>query len=186
MAEVKVGRAAAFTIPMVTLFVLAVLGASYLIAAMLGLPFSIDLPVVVRAFGGVVLAAGFAVMVWLFENRGASNVIVSTYVSFVKSFRRTPLAESSGRTEAFVVGGPQKYVRHPLYFGVVVMVIGWALLTARTFVFISTVIFLAWFRLVVIPFEERELRALFGEEYRRYAEETPTFVPFTKRRRRRD
>jgi len=109
---------------------------------------------------------------------------VSTYVTFSKSFRRVPLTEQSGRTEPLVVNGPQKHVRNPLYFGVVVMVLGWAILTSYAFIFVATVVILLWFGLVVIPFEERELRALFGEEYRRYSDETPMIIPFTKRKKR--
>jgi len=184
LTETKVGRAAALTITMVTLFVLAVLGVSFLIVTISGLPFSLDLPIPARIFGVVILMAGLAVMGWLFEYRGPANVILSTYVSFVKSARKIPLSERSGRKETFVVGGPQRYVRHPLYFGVIVMVIGWALLTSRTFVFISIVLFVLWFRYVVIPFEEKELYALFGEEYKEYADETPMLFPFTKSKRR--
>lgn len=53
-----------------------------------------------------------------------------------------------------------------------------------TLVFVATLVILLWFALVIIPMEERELSALFGEEWKRYAEETPILVPFTKRRKR--
>jgi protein-S-isoprenylcysteine O-methyltransferase Ste14 len=119
-------------------------------------------------------------------HRGPANVIVSTYVTLSKLFRRVPVAEKTGRTEPLVVDGPQKYVRSPLYLGVVVMVLGWALVTAFPFVFVATMILLLWFGLVLIPLEERELQALFGEQWRRYSEETPMLIPFTRRKRRGD
>jgi protein-S-isoprenylcysteine O-methyltransferase Ste14 len=68
-------------------------------------------------------------MAWTFRFRGATNLLVSTYATLKKMVKRTPLGEKSVRSEPLVVEGPYKYVRHPLYFGVVVMVSGWGLLT---------------------------------------------------------
>jgi protein-S-isoprenylcysteine O-methyltransferase Ste14 len=64
-----------------------------------------------------------------------------------------------------------------------VMMCGWSLVSARPFVFIATIVLVLWFRFVLIPFEERELRALFGSEWEKYSAETPMLVPFTKRSR---
>jgi protein-S-isoprenylcysteine O-methyltransferase Ste14 len=184
MAEPSARKAAAVAFPFIAVVILFLFGISLLITIVLGLPRSLGLPIPVRIFGGVILLAGLGVMGWLFRYRGPSNVIVSTYVTFTKIFRRTPIAERSERTEPLVVGGPQKYVRHPLYSGVVVMVLGWAVLTSLTFVLVATLAVLLWFRFLLIPFEERELNALFGEAYRKYSDETPTMVPFTKRKKR--
>jgi len=184
-AELTSWKAAAIAFPVIILVILALFGIAYVITALLGLPPSLSLPVPIRVVGGAILIAGLVVMAWLFRHRGPANVIVSTYVTFTKIFRRTPIAERSGRTEPLVVSGPQRYVRHPLYAGVVVMVFGWAVLTSVTFVLVATLVVFIWFRFLLIPFEERELNALFGEEYRRYCDETPAMVPFTKRRKRR-
>ena len=59
----------------------------------------------------------------------------------------------------------------------------WALMGEDAFVLIGAVVLLLFFRLVLIPFEERELRALFGEQYRKYSDEVPMLIPFTKRKR---
>jgi protein-S-isoprenylcysteine O-methyltransferase Ste14 len=182
MAELSVRKAAAVAFPLITAVILSLFGISFLISTLIGLPRSLGLPILARIAGGAILLAGLLVMGWLFRHRGPAKVIVSTYVTFMKILRRTPIAERSGRTEPLVVSGPQRYVRHPLYAGVVAMVLGWALLTSVTFVLVATVAVLIWFRLLLIPFEEKELNALFGDAYRRYSDETPAMVPFTKRR----
>jgi protein-S-isoprenylcysteine O-methyltransferase Ste14 len=123
-------------------------------------------------------------MIWVFKHRNPRNVIASTYVTFTKMFGKTPVAEKAGRTEPLTVDGPQKYVRNPLYFGVIVMVLGWAVLTGYPYIFIATLVVLIWFGLVLIPFEERELHALFGVEWEGYSQETPMLFPFAKRKRR--
>jgi protein-S-isoprenylcysteine O-methyltransferase Ste14 len=178
-----VRKAAAVAFPTIALVILALFGASYAVTVVLGLPQTLALPMPVRVTGGAIVIAGLALMAWLFSHRGPSAVIVSTYVTFTKMFRRTPIAEPSGRTEPLVVTGPQRYVRHPLYAGVVVMTLGWAMVSSLTFVMVATVVVFLWFRLLLIPFEEKELRALFGDEYRKYCDQVPTMVPFTKRRK---
>ncbi|MDG6998709.1 MAG: isoprenylcysteine carboxylmethyltransferase family protein [Nitrososphaerota archaeon] len=76
--------------------------------------------------------------------------------------------------------GPQKLVRHPLYLGALVELLGWGLLTNSTLNLIAMLVALIWYAAVQIPFEERELRALFVEQYVKYMRETPMLVPFTK------
>jgi len=175
-------KAAAIGFPLIAMLVIALFGLSYLISAALGLPFSLGLPTAVRVIGGVIVVAGLALMGWVFIHRKPGSVIVSTYITFTKLLGRLPVADKAGRTEPLVVSGPQKYVRSPLYLGVVVMVLGWAAFSSNTFVFVATVALLLWFGLILIPFEERELEVLFGEEWERYVRETPMLIPFTKRK----
>jgi len=63
------------------------------------------------------------------------------------------------------VRGPYALVRHPLYFGWVLAVLGPAHMTADRLVFgVVTTLYL----LVAIPWEERSLLVSFGDEYARY------------------
>ncbi len=184
MPQVSVERAFALALSFIVVLVVALFTVSYFVTSLLGLPPSLGLPPAARAFGAVVVLAGLAVAGWLVRYRGTRAIVVSTYVTFSKMFGRSPLSERGSRTEPLVVGGPQKYLRHPLYFGVIVMALGWAVLSSYTFVLLGTIIMLPWFRFVVVPFEEKELLALFGEEYAAYSRVTPMLVPFTKRRHR--
>jgi len=181
-ASPTVRRAAVLAFPVIILVIFVLFGIAFLVTALLGLPPSLGLPLAVRAIGVLIMLAGLLVMGWLFRHRGPVNVLVSTYVTFMKIFRRTPMAERSDRTEPLVVSGPQRYVRHPLYAGVVVMTLGWALVASATFVLVATAVVFLWFRLLLIPFEEKELRALFGGEYEEYCERVPMMVPFTNRK----
>ena len=183
MTEKGSGKAFAVGAPLIAVMVLGLFSVSYFISTILGFPFSLNLPLAVELVGGAIAVTGFAVIAWTFSNRSPATVIVSTYITLTKALKRIPAAEKAGRTEPLIVSGPQKYTRNPLYFGVVVMVLGWAILTATTFVFVATVVILLWFTAVIIPLEEGELRALFGDEWIKYSRETPMLVPFTKRRR---
>ena len=129
------------------------------------------------------MVVGISVAGWTFRYRRPSDMIASTYVTFMKLFRRRPIQQPLGRSEPLVVAGLQRYTRNPLYFGVIVMTFGWALAGGYTFVLVAAFILLLWFRVVLIPFEEKELLALFGEQYRRYKDQVPMLIPFTKKRR---
>jgi methanethiol S-methyltransferase len=63
------------------------------------------------------------------------------------------------------VGGPYRWLRHPIYLGWVLFVFGSPTMTAGRLLFagISTL-----YLVVAIPFEERGLQAEFGQAYRDY------------------
>jgi protein-S-isoprenylcysteine O-methyltransferase Ste14 len=138
------------------------------------------MPPVVRGVGVVLLALGFLFMGWLFRYREPVEILASTYVTIRKSIRRTQPDDASARTEPLNLQGPHRHVRHPLYFAVVVLLLGWWLLLDYTFLLFMAFLFFLWFNLVVIRFEEKELKALFREEYEVYAKSVPRFFPSLK------
>ena len=180
---VPVAKALVVAVPTIALILGGIFAASYFASALLGLPSSLGLPPTARVFGAALIVAGIAFAGWVFRYRTPADMIVSTYSTFTKLVGLIPMAESSDRTEPLVVAGPQRYTRNPLYFGVVLVAFGWGLLGGATYVLLGSALLFAWFRLVLVPFEERELAALFGEQYERYRDEVPMLVPFTKRKR---
>ncbi|MBM5804518.1 MAG: isoprenylcysteine carboxylmethyltransferase family protein [Candidatus Verstraetearchaeota archaeon] len=178
---------ALLVVTLVVFVVVAVFFAlGYLLTIAIGIPSSLGFAPPIRLIGGLVLALGFLFYGWLFRYRNPVDILVSTYVTISKVGRREPLEKPSGRKESLVVQGPYRYVRHPLYFGNVLLLIGWWLLLDYTFLLFSAVLLLLWFNFVVANFEEKELRAMFGEQYEQYSREVPKIIPFTKRRKRGD
>ena len=167
---------------MIVLIVLAAfLMAGYLLTVAFRIPPKLNFPLLIRSIGVLTLLSGALFFRWLFNYRRLEDILMSTYVSFSKAWRRVDLQERSGRTEPLVVRGPYKYVRHPLYSGVVLLLIGWWLLLDYSFLLLSTILLLLWFNYVVAPFEEKELKAIFGEDYEKYAKEVSRIIPFVKR-----
>jgi len=80
------------------------------------------------------------------------------------------------RGKRLAVTGPYSYVRHPQYLGFILIMVGF-LLQWPTLVTLAMfpVLLLMYARLAIS--EEREVRMHFGEEYVRYAEKTPRFIP---------
>jgi len=160
--------------------VFAVVG--YFVAMTLGIPQRFDMPIALRACGLAVLGLGVAFMGWILKYRKPGDVLLSTFVTMQKALRRTPPQEAADRTEGLIVQGPQRHVRNPMYFAVVVLWLGWWLLLDYTVLLLMAGLFLLWFLLVVIPVEERELRAMFGRKFDAYARAVPKFVPSLKAR----
>lgn len=146
------------------------------------LPWDVGIPWPLRVPGAPLLALGLAMAGWAVRFRGLTEVLDSTYVTLRKLLRRLPVAAQGGRTEPLVVAGPYRYVRHPLYSGVIALVFGIALLTDRTFAWLGAAAVFLWFEFVLAPFEERELVALFGPPYTEYMAVTPRFLPWRRSR----
>jgi protein-S-isoprenylcysteine O-methyltransferase Ste14 len=85
-----------------------------------------------------------------------------------------------GAKGGLVTGGLYKYVRHPQYSGLFLVMIGmliqWpTIITALMF----PVLVYVYYRLS--KREEREVLKIYGDEYRVYAEKTPMFIPERKK-----
>ena len=185
MAGVALWKAAAFAVPVILLVVGGSYAVAYSVVVLIGLPRFLGFPLVVRGVGAVLVLLGLAVAGWVFSYRSPAAMMVSTYITLRKLIRGTPVEERSGREEPLVVQGLQKYTRNPLYFGILVSVFGWGLVTASTCILLWSAALALWFGVVLIPFEERELRALFGKQYEEYARTVPMIVPLIRLRRRR-
>jgi protein-S-isoprenylcysteine O-methyltransferase Ste14 len=83
---------------------------------------------------------------------------------------------SDERTNTLQVGGPYRVVRHPLYFGWVLIVFGALHMTGDRLAFaVITTAYLV----LAMPWEERSLQRAFGEEYARYKQQVKwRIVPF--------
>lgn len=76
-----------------------------------------------------------------------------------------------------VTTGPYRWVRHPLYTVAIALFASLGLMAANWFILLWTVVALIAVRVVVIPREEAQLVAKFGDEYRRYRSETGSLLP---------
>jgi protein-S-isoprenylcysteine O-methyltransferase Ste14 len=78
----------------------------------------------------------------------------------------------------FAVQGPYRWVRHPLYFGVLVLMWASPVVTADRLLF--NVLWTAWIVVGTI-LEEADLVAEFGEVYRDYQRKVPMLIPWRGR-----
>lgn len=79
--------------------------------------------------------------------------------------------------EALVVGRVYTYVRNPMYIGVILIVLGQALLYRSAHVLWWAAGCWLGFHHRVVDWEEPHLREKHGEAYDRYCEEVPRWIP---------
>jgi protein-S-isoprenylcysteine O-methyltransferase Ste14 len=83
------------------------------------------------------------------------------------------------RPLAFKAPGPYRLVRHPLYVGWITVFWATPIMTASHLLFAAVA---TLYILVAIRFEERDLIATLGSDYRKYRRRVPMLVPFTRAR----
>jgi protein-S-isoprenylcysteine O-methyltransferase Ste14 len=100
-------------------------------------------------------------------------MILRCFADFVR--RGTPAPYDPPRE--LVVAGLYRYVRNPQYVGVVLVLVGEALLTGMVVLFGYAAIMALGYHLFVRYYEEPTLGRLFGEPYARYREAVPRWLP---------
>lgn len=76
-----------------------------------------------------------------------------------------------------VVRGLYRYVRNPMYVGVLTVISGWALLFSDIRVLGYALGIWTCFHTFVLVFEEPKLRSQFGESYAKYCDHVPRWIP---------
>jgi protein-S-isoprenylcysteine O-methyltransferase Ste14 len=77
--------------------------------------------------------------------------------------------------------GILNYVRHPIYSGTILIVIGFFLFTPTTATLLSTVCIFAYLP-IGIYLEEKKLIQQFGDQYIQYKKEVPSLIPRLSKR----
>jgi protein-S-isoprenylcysteine O-methyltransferase Ste14 len=116
----------------------------------------------VRVAGGVMIAAGLV-------------VLLEAFVRFVVEGIGTPAPVAP--TEHLVVGGAYRYVRNPMYLGVLSAIVGQALLFGRPGLLLYALAVCVAVVGFVSGYEEPALRRRFGASYERYRREVPGWWP---------
>jgi protein-S-isoprenylcysteine O-methyltransferase Ste14 len=80
-------------------------------------------------------------------------------------------------TKRLVVQGLHRFVRNPMYIGVLLIVAGQAWLFWSRSLFLYTAVLWLAFHLFVLTYEEPTLRKQFGESYERYRVAVPRWIP---------
>jgi len=84
-----------------------------------------------------------------------------------------------GKTEmSLIKEGPYKYIRHPIYTGVILEVVSLPLIPNSYYAFLFALLVNAPMQLIRTYYEERTSIIKLGERYIKYRKEVPAFLPF--------
>jgi protein-S-isoprenylcysteine O-methyltransferase Ste14 len=112
------------------------------------------------AVGAALTAAGLAFALWarIFIGRNWSSA-VSVKVG-----------------HELIRGGPYRFVRHPIYTGLLLAMLGTGIVRAKVFAVIAFLSLVAGF-CIKLRIEERFMRRTFGQQYEDYSKTTGALVP---------
>ena len=117
-------------------------------------------PAALEVVGVAVMWLGLAIRIW-------------AVVALGSAFRTTVEVEPG---QTVVTSGPFRWIRHPSYVGLLLVVVGFAVAAASWPAVVASLLPLpALVRRIVL--EEAELTRVLGDEYRRYQARTARLVP---------
>jgi len=119
-------------------------------------------PIALKILGGIVLAAG-------------AVLVLETTARFAFQGRGTPAPWAP--PERFVERGSYRFVRSPMYLGVLLLVVGQALLLGREILFAWAAVAWLIFELSLVTWEEPGLRRRFGASYDDYRRRVRRWIP---------
>ncbi len=76
--------------------------------------------------------------------------------------------------------GPYQFSRNPMYLGELVLWLGWVFFFGSVAVLIAFLLLVVLLNFQVVPREERELEAKFGDTYIRYKKRVPRWIGVPK------
>lgn len=101
-------------------------------------------------------------------------VLIDSFVRFARNLGTpAPIAP----TERLVVDGWYRYVRNPMYVGVLAIILGQALLFASWAVLVYGIVAFVVVHLFVTGYEEPTLRRQFPDDYAAYFANVPRWLP---------
>ena len=104
-----------------------------------------------------------------------ATILIRCIVDFARVGRGTLAPVDPPR--ALVIRGLYRYVRNPMYVGVVLVLLGEAALFRSTDLLLYSAVFFLVVNLFVILYEEPALRARFGEPYEQYRRSVGRWIP---------
>lgn len=125
-----------------------------------------------RTHGPFQLAAGIVIAL------AGLALMITSIVLMVRIAQSTIMPWDPSKN--LVVKGPYRHLRNPMILGVIILLIGEALILSSVGVAILAVVFFILNTTYFIYFEEPKLEEHFGDEYRQYQANVPRWLPRIK------
>ena len=112
-----------------------------------------------------------------FTRPGTVLVLIGMVLAVVGQVFRIYAAGFIHKNKQLASTGPYALVRHPLYTGNVLILIGFALAANNLYVWIAVIVFfLIWYP-AAIAYEDSKLERIFGDEWRSWSRNIRAIVP---------
>ena len=81
------------------------------------------------------------------------------------------------KNEQLATDGAYSLVRHPLYTGNLLLLIGFTFASAQWWALVISVLFWWFYYPTAIEYEDRKLHSIFGEDWERWSQTVPAVIP---------
>ena len=105
-----------------------------------------------KLLGAMTMAMGILIMLWAWSLFRTSQTTL----------------RPTRRPKKMMTAGPFEWTRNPMYLGIVLILSGIACYMGSVIMFIAPGAFFITINAVYVPYEEKVLVKIFGEEYKRY------------------
>jgi protein-S-isoprenylcysteine O-methyltransferase Ste14 len=160
-------------------------GSGYVVKSLVllfkNLLFVMLLPGTVAVYLPLLIVRGAAPAAWTTSAVAIALIIAGTIIvvwcvwDFATFGQGTPMPLDAPRK--LVVRGLYRYMRNPMYVGVMTIILGWSVMFQAWILVVYAVVVGACFHLFVVLYEERRLRHLFGKQYEDYCARVRRWVP---------
>lgn len=113
----------------------------------------------------------------LFARPTVTLMLVGLAFAVTGALVRAWAAGAIRKNQMLTTHGPYAFTRNPLYFGSFLIGIGFGIASGRVWILAMFAVFFVLIYGKTMKREEKRLGELFGEEFERYAEAVPRFVP---------
>ena len=110
---------------------------------------------------------------------GLGIIGLSSGIMGVMQFKKaqtTPNPKEIDKATSLVTSGIYQYTRNPMYLGLVLMLLGWALYLSHFLAFILIPLFMMYITRFQIQPEERMMTQKFGQHYQAYLEKVRRWI----------
>ncbi len=132
---------------------------------------SLGLALTLKAF------ADASVPPWAYGLLGAVVLAAQGWRVWGAGYIGRPARGGTPAGEALIAAGPYAYLRNPMYLGTFLTMLAFSSMSGLWYAVLAVAAILAVVYTSSIAYEEAFLSARFGEEYRRYREAVPRFLP---------
>jgi Phospholipid methyltransferase len=81
------------------------------------------------------------------------------------------------KNKELATSGPYALMRHPLYTGNIILIVGFAIASSLWWALPLSLAFFWFYYPAAIEYEDRKLHGIFGEEWKAWSTETPALMP---------
>jgi protein-S-isoprenylcysteine O-methyltransferase Ste14 len=104
-----------------------------------------------------------------------SVVLITAFARFIRDGIGTPAPIAP--TQQLVVRGPYRYVRNPMYLGVLLVLVAEAIIFPSHAFLVYIIFFFAVVNVFIVTYEEPALQKQFGESYKEYCRRVSRWIP---------